>query len=122
MRKLFIIRQFGELLRTYALIGLLLGLVIVGILIYKAGTIYTRGTRESQSAVAPPERANILRCQTQIRKIEGAIQLYYVENSKYPERLEDLSDIQFQETFCPVTGAPYIYNSENGTVMCSEHR
>lgn len=109
-------------MRIYALLGFLIGLVVVSILIYKAGTVYTRGTKESQSVVAPTARANILRCQTQIKKIEGVIQLFYVENSKYPERLEDLPGIQIQETFCPITGNPYIYNSETGTVMCSEHR
>ncbi|MEO0184218.1 MAG: hypothetical protein ABIL20_00240 [candidate division WOR-3 bacterium] len=109
-------------MRTYALLGFLIGLIIVGILIYKAGTVYTRGTKESQTVAAPTVRANVLRCQTQIRKIEGAIQLYYVENSKYPERLEDLPGVQIQETFCPMTGNPYIYNPENGTVVCSEHR
>ncbi len=108
--------------RTYAFLVLIIALVIVAVLVYKAGIIYTRGSRENQTAVAPLERANILQCQTQIRKIEMAIQIYYTENGKYPEKLEDLNDISAQETFCPVTGQAYIYNSENGSVICPQHR
>lgn len=108
--------------RTYAFLVLIIALVIVAVLVYKAGIIYTRGSRENQTAVAPPERANILQCQTQIRKIEMAIQIYYTENGKYPEKLEDLNDISAQETFCPVTGQAYIYNYENGSVICPQHR
>lgn len=109
-------------MRTYALLVLFVALVIVVILVYKAGVVYTRGTKETRTVIPPPERANILRCQTQIRKIEGAIQLYYAENSKYPESLDDLTDIQSQETYCPVTGQAYLYNPENGTVICPCHR
>lgn len=109
-------------MKSYGLIGLAVGLVIVGILVYKAGTIYTRGTRETQHAVAPLERAHILQCQTQIKKIEDAIQLYYTENGRYPQGLNELNDISLQETYCPVTGQAYLYNPENGTVVCPQHR
>ncbi len=109
-------------MRTYALLGSLIGLIIAGLLIYRAGTVYTRGSKESKTAVAPPERANILRCKTQIKKIETAIQIYYAENSKYPDKLEDLDDIQAYETSCPITGQVYIYNPENGNVICPEHK
>mgnify|MGYP001052233722 CR=1 FL=1 len=109
-------------MKSYGLIGLVIGLVIVGILVYKAGNIYTRGTKETQHAIAPPERAHILQCQTQIKKIENAIQLYYVENGRYPQSLNELNDIPSQETYCPVTGQAYLYNPENGTVICPQHR
>lgn len=108
--------------RTYAFLVLIIALVIVAVLFYKAGIIYTRGSRENQTALSPPERANILQCQAQLRKIEMAIQIYYTENGKYPEKLEDLNNISAQEIFCPVTGQAYIYNSENGLVICPEHR
>jgi|UniRef100_A0A7V3VV34 hypothetical protein len=108
-------------MRAYALIGLIIGLVIVGILVYRAGVTYTHGTRDGQSAVAPPERANILRCQAQIKRIEDAIRLYYIENGRYPERLEELRDILPQETYCPITGRPYLYEPTSGIVICPDH-
>uniref|UniRef100_A0A7C6AFD8 Type II secretion system protein GspG C-terminal domain-containing protein n=1 Tax=candidate division WOR-3 bacterium TaxID=2052148 RepID=A0A7C6AFD8_UNCW3 len=108
-------------MKSYGLIGLVIGLVIVGILVYRAGNIYTRGTTETQHAIAPPERAHILQCQTQIKKIENAIQLYYAENGRYPQSLDEL-DIPLQETYCPVTGQAYLYNPENGAVICPQHR
>ncbi|MEO0128927.1 MAG: type II secretion system protein GspG [candidate division WOR-3 bacterium] len=109
-------------MKQYTLIGLVIGLFIVGILVYKAGIVYTRGTKETQHAVSPPERAHILQCQTQIKKIENAIQLYYAENGKYPQSLDELQDISLQETYCPVTGQRYLYNAENGTIICPQHR
>ncbi len=109
-------------MKSYALIGLVIALVIVGILVYKAGTVYTRGTKETRHAVSPPEQAHILQCRTQIKKIGNAIQLYYVENGKYPQSLDELQVVSLPETYCPVTGQTYIYNSENGTVICPQHR
>ncbi|MEO0095216.1 MAG: type II secretion system protein GspG [candidate division WOR-3 bacterium] len=109
-------------MKSYALIGFVVGLVIVAILVYKAGTVYTRGVKDAQHATAPLERARILQCQTQVKKIENAIRLYYTENGKYPERLDELNDISLQEKYCPVTGQAYIYSPEDGTVICPQHR
>ncbi|MEO0162007.1 MAG: hypothetical protein ABIL39_08825 [candidate division WOR-3 bacterium] len=109
-------------MRTYALFGLTIGLVVVGIIVYRAGVIYTRGTREAQHAVAPPEKARNLDCQLRIKKIQDAIQLYFIENGKYPEQLSDLNDIPGSETFCPITGQPYQYDYRTGNVFCPQHR
>ncbi|MCX7995861.1 MAG: hypothetical protein N3A65_08870 [candidate division WOR-3 bacterium] len=106
-------------MKTYGLIGLILGLVIVGILVYRAGKLYTRGSEESRYAVAPPERANILSCQMRIKKIEDAIQIYYAESGKYPESLDDLRDIPSTEKYCPITGQVYYYSPLTGRVACS---
>lgn len=99
-----------------------IALIIVALLVYKAGTAYTRGQKENQSAVSPLERANILQCRARLRKIETALQTFYMENGKYPEKLEDLTDISVQEAFCPVTGQAYICNPENGLVICPQHQ
>ncbi|MGQ9464706.1 MAG: hypothetical protein ACUVQ3_01760 [bacterium] len=110
------------IMRIYAFLAVVIvALVIVAVLVYKAGTTYTRGRKENQTAVSPLERANILQCRAQIQKIEMAIQVYYSENNKYPERIDDLVSISPQETYCPVTGQAYIYNPENGTVICPQH-
>ncbi len=109
-------------MKSYGVIGLFIGLVIVGILVYKAGVLYTRGTKESQHAVAPLERANILKCETQIRKIGNSIHLYYTENGRYPESLDELNDISSSEKYCPISGQVYIYSAEKGTVICPVHR
>lgn len=99
----------------------LIAIVIVALLVYKAGVVYTRGQKENQAALSPLERTNILQCHAQIQKIEMAIQNYYSENNKYPERMDDLVDISPQETYCPITGQSYIYNPENGSVICPQH-
>ncbi len=109
-------------MKLYPLIGLVIALVIVGILVYKAGTVYTRGTGESMHAVSSPKSAEILQCQAQIKKIANAIQLFYSEHGRYPKNLDELEDISLQETYCPLTGQAYVYNEENGTVICPQYR
>ncbi len=109
-------------MRTYALIGFLVALVIVAILVYKAGILYTRGSEGSQVVTSPIERANRTQCTAQIRKLQMAIQHYFSENGRYPANLVDLGDISSAELNCPVTGDAYIYDPERGMVMCPQHK
>ncbi len=109
-------------MRTYVLIGFFVALVIVAILIYRAGILYTRGSRGKEVVTTPVERASALQCSAQIKKLRMSIQYYYAENGKYPVELTDLKDISSSELSCPVTNDVYIYDPERGTVSCPQHR
>lgn len=109
-------------LNGMALISLIIALLLAAILAFFAITYYTGKKGEAEAPVsAPVERAKSIQCQSQIRKIETAIQMYYGENLRYPSTLRELEDLSEEDFYCPVMNNPYDYNPRTGKVTCPYH-
>jgi len=107
--------------KVIGLISILISLVVVIILIMTAINIYAGGKTVTKTVTSPIEKTKNVQCLSQIRRIENAIQIYYVENGKYPERLEDLLDLSPQDHYCPITERLYNYDAAAGRVTCLGH-
>ncbi|UCG93219.1 MAG: type II secretion system protein GspG [candidate division WOR-3 bacterium] len=108
--------------RGMALISIIIALLIAAILAFFAVTYYTgRGQEEAGPVTAPIDRAKVLQCQSQVRKIETAVQMYYAENVTYPTGLRELEGLSETDLYCPVTNSPYDYNPSTGRVTCPGH-
>jgi len=104
------------------LITLVFSLLIAAILAFFIITYYTgRKGEEAGPVTAPIDRAKIIQCQSQIRRIETTVQMYYAENVQYPSSLRELEGLSEADFYCPVTNNPYEYNSITGRVTCSGH-
>lgn len=102
-----------------AVIALLISLVVAGIIVYVAITLYTGDS--DQTIKTPIERSKGVQCLSQIRRIETSLQIYRIDHGQYPSNLDGLEDLLNDEFFCPVTGSPYQYNSVTGQVTCPDH-
>lgn len=108
--------------KIIGLISIIISLLVGAILLVTSINIYTGGRNQgAESVTAPIERAKSVECLSQIRKIEMAIQIYYVENTRYPERLEGITDLSNQDLYCPLTQKPYNYEPTTGRVRCPDH-
>lgn len=105
-----------------ALISVIISLLIAAILAFFMITYYTgkRG-EEAGPVTAPIDRAKIIQCQSQIRRIETAVQMYYAEHVKYPSDLNEFEGFSEADFYCPVTNNPYEYNPNTGRAICPGH-
>jgi hypothetical protein len=105
-----------------AFISLIFALLIAALLAFFAITYYTGRKSEAEAPVSTPvERARDIQCQSQIRKIETALQIYYGENLRYPQHLRELQDLSEADFYCPITHNPYGYDPHTGKVTCPDH-
>jgi len=104
--------------------GVLIGAVMLTCVIV-AGLIIFRPSRPKSEAAprlnTPIERASNIKCVSQLRKINTAIQMYGAENGKYPDRLQDLTVLSASDLICPVSNRPYSYDPAAGRASCPGH-
>lgn len=107
----------------FAGLSLVISLLIVALIAFLVIS-YLVGQRGQMSGgvVSPIQRAKNVECLAQIEKIEMQVNLYSVQNGKYPENLGELDDLLESDLRCPVTGNAYLYDSESGRVSCQDHR
>ena len=111
-------RSHGIPFVAFAISALTMGfLIITAIYMY-------RGGKENNDKVmmGPIKRADKLECNSLLSKIQTAVNLYYYENGRYPEKLEDVPDLSGQSFNCPVTQRPYIYDQLSGKIICTDHQ
>lgn len=104
-----------------AAITLVIALLIIGIIVIAALSVYTGGTGDKESVTAPIERAKNVQCFSQIRRVEMSIQTYRYEHGHFPQSLSELDDMSNNDFYCPVTGSPYEYDANTGTLSCPDH-
>ena len=106
----------------FAALSLIVSLVIVALIALFA-VLYLQGQSGSEPARgdSPIQRARNVRCLTQIKKIEMQVQLYRVQNDRYPEALEVLEGLAKPDLHCPVTRSLYQYDPQSGMVSCPDH-
>jgi hypothetical protein len=102
-------------------IALIIALVIIGIIVIAALSVYTGGTGDEDSKTSPIERAKNVQCLSQIRRVEMSIQTYRYEHGHFPQTLSELGDMSEEDFFCPVTGSQYTYDVGTGTLNCPDH-
>ncbi len=102
------------------IVSLVISLLVVSILVITAMNRYT-GTRSETVVKQPVVRAQTINCLSKIRKVESAIQVYFIENGKYPEHLSDLTELSSDDLYCPLTGRAFSYSSITGKVFCPDH-
>lgn len=93
-----------ELLTVAAIIGFL---VLIGIASYGVAT----------------NRAETVTCESNRRALDGAIEIYYVDNQSYPATIDDLagSVANFNSAkVCP-SGTDLVYDSVAHDVSCPVH-
>jgi len=106
----------------FAALSLIVTLVIVTLIALFA-VLYLRGQRgfEPARGDSPVQRARNVQCLAQIKKIEMQVQLYRVQNDRYPEALEMLEGLSEPDLCCPVTRSHYQYDPQSGRVSCPDH-
>jgi hypothetical protein len=104
-----------------AAIALVIALLIIGIIVIAALSVYTGGAGDKKSATSPIERSKSVQCLSQIRRVEMSIQTYRYEHGYFPQSLSELGDMSEKDFCCPVTGSPYEYDANTGTLTCPDH-
>lgn len=104
-----------------AAIALIIALVIIGIIVIAALSVYTSGTQDKERVESTIERTRNVQCFSQIRRVEMSIQMYRYEHGHFPQHLSDLDDMSERDFYCPVTGSPYDYDANTGTLTCPDH-
>ncbi|MBC7288518.1 MAG: prepilin-type N-terminal cleavage/methylation domain-containing protein [Armatimonadetes bacterium] len=65
------------------------------------------------------QKGESVNCMNNLSQLRQAIQMYVADNGTYPPNLEALQLPGM--TTCPVTGQPYQYDPNSGTVRCPAH-
>lgn len=104
-----------------AAIALVIALLIIGIIVIAALSVYTGGAGDKESVTSPIERTKNVQCLSQIRRVEMSIQTYRYECGHFPQSLSELDDMSERDFYCPVTGSPYDYDQETGRLTCPDH-
>ncbi|HAH88189.1 MAG: hypothetical protein WCT06_01270 [Armatimonadota bacterium] len=121
----------------WSLIGLIVVVVIIGIMGYyllpglggstsvPAGNINGTSAPATPggvgSAPSPMDRAKGLSCQSNLRQVRDAINMYKQGNEKAPEALSNLSSygVSGEVGACPQSKSAYSYDAASGRVWCS---
>jgi len=106
----------------FAALSLIMSLLVIALIALFA-VVYFRGKRgpESPSGDSPIQRARNVQCLAQIKKIEMQVQLYSVQNGRYPEDLGMLEGLAEPDLRCPITQRHYQYDPQSGRVSCPDH-
>ena len=104
-----------------AAIALVIALLIIGIIVIAALSVYTGGPGDKESVTSPIERTKNVQCFSQIRRVEMSVQTYRYEHNHFPQSLSELDDMSERDFYCPVTGSPYVYDANTGTLSCPDH-
>lgn len=108
--------------RGFALVGLLLVLVIIGLAL---GAYFGLGRKQVDSedgrATTTPgraiEKAKSVECANNLRQLRMLIQTEMTVEGDYPRKLN--ADNGGALTHCPVSGKPYAYDPRTGRVSCT---
>lgn len=84
--------------RGFATLEVIMMVVVIGILATIAVPRFTDVTT----------KANTAKIQSDLTTIDTAIQMYFMENGKYPEKISDLVDKYLMDEPTPPTGKAYI--------------
>lgn len=108
--------------RGFGVIALVLSLVFVAVVVFVAMALYTGQVNPGAGDIRTPlERARSVECEALVRKVTMQVDLYRVENDRYPQRLGVLEGLSAMDLSCPVTDTPYQYDNESGKVWCPAH-
>lgn len=115
-------RGRAENARGFALVGLLLVIVIIGLTL---GAYFGLGHKQTDSedgrATTTPgraiEKAKSVECANNLRQLRMLIQTEMTVDSDYPKKLN--AENGGALTHCPVSGKPYSYDPRTGRVWCT---
>ncbi len=108
--------------RGIAFLAIMISLIVALIVIYAAITLYTGGKDTKEETITTPiERGRSVQCLAQMRRVEAAIQIYRLENGRYPSALNEVEDLTGDDYYCPVTNNAYYYDPVTGNVTCQDH-
>lgn len=104
-----------------AALALVVALVIIGIIVIAALSVYTGGTGDEESVTSPIERSKNVQCLSQIRRVETSLQMHRYEHNTFPQSLGELDDMSDNDFYCPVTGSQFDYDPMTGKLHCPDH-
>ena len=115
-------RGNGVQARGFALVGLLLVLVIIGLAL---GAYLGLGRKQADvedgRATTTPgraiEKAKSVECASNLRQLRMLVQTEMTVEGEYPRKLN--ADSGGALTHCPVSGKPYSYDPRTGRVWCT---
>jgi hypothetical protein len=110
--------------RRVGVAGVLVGVFILACVTVLGFIVFRPARPKSEPApqlYVPIERANNVKCVVQLNKINATIQMYGAENGKYPDRLQDLTDLSPSDLNCPVSNRVYKYDPATGRATCPGH-
>jgi hypothetical protein len=127
----------------WSIIGLIVVVAIIGIMGYyllpglgggtsvPVGAVKSTGSAATPGAPATPggvgtaaspmDRAKGISCQSNLRQVRDAVNMYKQGNEKAPAALSELSSygVSGEVGICPQSKSPYSYDAAGGRVWCS---
>ena len=105
--------------RGFALIELLVVVVIIMLLTlaYFGYVGHSKhGDKQTKTTMGQAlDKGHSVECMNNLNQLRQALQISYQENEKYPPTLDGLG----VPGKCPVSGQPYSYDPQTGTVKCT---
>jgi prepilin-type N-terminal cleavage/methylation domain-containing protein len=105
--------------RGFALVELLVVVIIILLLTLAyfgyVGHNKSAGKQEKTTMGQAIDKGHSVECMNDLNQLRQALQMRYQEDEKYPATLDGLG----VPTKCPVSGQPYTYDPQTGTVKCA---
>jgi competence protein ComGC len=106
----------------FAALSLIISLLVVALTVFLVISYLLRQQDKTPEGIdSPIQRARNVQCLAQIKNIELQVQLYSVQNGRYPDNLEMLEDLAAPDLRCPITQSYYQYDPQSGRVSCPDH-
>jgi prepilin-type N-terminal cleavage/methylation domain-containing protein len=105
--------------RGFVLIELLIVIAIIALVVvgYLGLTGDDDGDGEADTPSTPKQaidRGKMVECAANLRNLRGEIELFNIEHGRYPEKFNPSGAVGS----CPVSGRPYVYEPQTGTIRC----
>lgn len=101
-------------------VEILLVIVIIGLLIggYYGLTASGKGPANMKSTPAQAiEKAKSVDCANNLNQLRQLIQMYVIDHGEYPRQFDPGQQGSIGR--CPVSGKPYVYDPQTGTIHCT---
>ena len=105
--------------RGFALVELLVVVVIIMLLVLAyfgyVGHNKHAGKQAKTTMGQALDKGHSVECMNNLNQLRQELQMRYQENEKYPDTLAGFA----VPAKCPVSGQPYTYDPQTGTVKCA---
>lgn len=104
----------------FVFVEILLVIVIIGLLIGGYYGLSASGKHQAETKSTPAqaiEKAKSVECANNLNQLRQLIQMYLIDHDAYPREFDPGQ--QGSMGRCPVSGRPYVYDPQTGTIHCT---
>ena len=103
--------------RGYMLVEILIVIAIIALIVVGYYGLTGESEVEDEPTSTPGQaiqRGQLVECAANLRNLRGEIEMFNIEHGRYPERFNPSGAVGT----CPVSGRPYVYDPQSGTIRC----